>query len=189
MRHDVLRARAAPRLAPSIAGFLIGKAQEPLAQHRPRVAALERRFLAWLIPRPEETQMPRQRIERRLLVVQPQARALAVWTGRLDVGDRTGLPFRQLLLGAQRHALGPPIEEVAQIGKGDARIFLDHAVGGDAPLLLTRDAQPLDGGSDSRLAQKTRADGLRLRFRRAAAERGGGRIEIDRVFLQEALLA
>src|SRR5512146_847427 len=93
--------------APSIAAFL-GEAQETLAQHLARVPAVDRRAFGWLIGRPEKPQMPRQCVERRLLVVKPQARALAVRAGRLDIGDRASLPITQMLLGPQRHAAGAP---------------------------------------------------------------------------------
>src|SRR5579864_7834340 len=112
---------------------------DALAQDGARVAAIDRLVLFPLRhARIEEPQMPRQRVERRLLVVELDPRAFAIAVARLDVGDGRRIRGRQLLLIAQGDALGPPFSEIADIGEGDVSVLGEHAITGDARLFSAR---------------------------------------------------
>jgi hypothetical protein len=83
--------------------------------------------------------MPRQRVERALLVIQANALgAGALAAAGRDPGDCRRVVVENRLGRFQSQALRPPIAHLAQIVEGNAGVFLQHAAGGDLGVLGAR---------------------------------------------------
>lgn len=70
--------------------------------------------------------MARNRVERSLLVVELDAVSTAVFTVSADFMDRRDIRLAQRFGFYEFETFGPPFHDVAQVGKGDAGVFLQH---------------------------------------------------------------
>ena len=133
--------------------------------------------------RREQAEMARERVQGRLLVVQLDARRLA---DPRDLRDRRRGIVGELVAGKEGHALAVPGRVVADVGEGDAREFLEHAVGREELAPPPRRERALDRPGDLGLVQPALG---------AARARGAGeadaptrllRVERLQIFADEA---
>ena len=132
----------------------------------------------------KETEMPRDTVERAALVVQLDAGA-ATGAGLGHLGNRGGIIIGQRTVEPKLHPFRPEARDATHIGEGDARIFLQHAVGGDDGVFTALGNAFRDLFGNLGTAQELRGDAGGAFGAIAGTDRRLPAVEVDEIFLDE----